>query len=51
MIWVGVCVGAGYLFGNIPIVKENFSIVMLGIVFVSLLPAAFEFLMQRRSGK
>jgi membrane-associated protein len=49
VIWVGVCVGAGYLFGNIPRVKENFSLVMLGIVFVSLLPAAFEFLMQRRA--
>ena len=51
VIWVGVCVGAGYLFGNIPIVKQNFSIVMLAIVFVSLLPAAFEFLMQRRAAR
>jgi membrane-associated protein len=48
VIWVGGCVGAGYLFGNIPIVKKNFSLVMLGIVFVSVLPAAYEFLQHRR---
>ena len=37
--WVGLCLGAGYAFGNVPVVKENFSLVTLGIVFVSLLPA------------
>jgi membrane-associated protein len=37
--WVGVCVGAGYVWGNQPFVKENFSLVILAIVFVSLLPA------------
>ena len=46
--WVGICVGAGLLFGNIPIVKENFSLVALGIVAVSLLPMAFELLKRRR---
>lgn len=39
-IWVGVCVMAGYLFGGIPIVKENFEFVVLGIIAVSLLPMA-----------
>jgi membrane-associated protein len=37
--WVGICVGAGYVWGNQPFVKENFSLVILAIVFVSLLPA------------
>jgi len=46
--WVGVCVGAGYVFGNVPIVKENFSLVALGIVFVSVLPMVFEYLKYRR---
>jgi len=46
--WVGVCVGAGYLFGNVPIVKENFSLVALGIVVVSILPMVFEYLKHRR---
>ena len=39
-IWVGVCVMAGYLFGNIPVVKENFELVILGIIAVSLIPMA-----------
>jgi membrane-associated protein len=49
LAWVGICVGAGYLFGNVPIVKDNFSLVALGIVFVSLLPMAFEILNSRRA--
>jgi membrane-associated protein len=40
--WVVICVGAGLLFGNVPIVKQNFSLVALGIVAVSLLPMAIE---------
>jgi membrane-associated protein len=42
VLWVGICVSLGYLFGNVPIVKQNFSLVMLGIIFVSILPAVFE---------
>jgi membrane-associated protein len=48
VVWVGICIGAGYLFGNVPIVKENFSLVALGIVFVSLLPMVFEYIRHRR---
>ena len=40
--WVGLCVGAGYIFGNVPVVKENFSLVALGIVAVSLIPLLVE---------
>ena len=40
--WVAICLAAGYLFGNIPVVKNNFSIVILGIVIVSILPAVIE---------
>jgi membrane-associated protein len=47
-IWVGVCVGAGWAFGNVPIVKDNFSLVALAIIFVSLLPAVVEFVKARR---
>ena len=50
VLWVGICVGAGLLFGNVPIVKDNFSLVALGIVFVSLLPAVFELIRHRRGG-
>jgi membrane-associated protein len=43
IVWVLSCTFAGYVFGNIPWVKGNFSIVVLGIVFVSVLPMVFEF--------
>jgi len=48
LLWVSVCVGSGYRFGNIPVVKRHFSVVILGIIAVSLLPAVIGFL---RSGK
>lgn len=41
-LWVGVCVGAGVLFGNLEIVKKNFELVVVGIVAVSLLPVVIE---------
>jgi membrane-associated protein len=40
--WVGLCIGAGLLFGNVPIIKNNFSLVTIGIVFVSILPMLVE---------
>ena len=46
--WVGLCLGDGGLFGNIPIIKNNFSLVTIGIVFVSVLPMVFEYLSHRR---
>ncbi len=49
LIWVGVCAGAGYAFGNVPIVKNNFSLVAIGIVIVSVLPMVVEFVRSRRS--
>ena len=48
VLWTALCVGAGYAFGNVPIVKNNFSIVALGIVAVSLLPIVIEILKARR---
>ena len=48
--WVGGCLAAGYAFGNIPIVKENFSLVILGIVAVSLLPLVVEYIRHRKRG-
>ena len=41
-LWVGVCLGAGCLFGNIPVVRDNFTLITLGIVFVSVLPVLIE---------
>ena len=44
IIWVAVCSLAGYFFGQIPVIKENFELAVLGIIFISVLPMAFEFL-------
>ncbi len=51
LIWVGVCCGAGYLFGAIPWVKENFEKVILIIVGLSVLAVAAEGLRNRRHKK
>jgi membrane-associated protein len=48
LAWTALCVGTGYLFGNVPIVKNNFSLVAIGIVFVSVLPMVVEVWRQRR---
>ncbi len=48
VVWVTVCVFAGYVFGNLPIVKENFTLVILGIIFVSILPGIIEYWRQRQ---
>jgi membrane-associated protein len=48
VIWVTICAGAGYLFGNVPIIKNNFSLVAIGIVAVSLLPMVIEIVKARQ---
>src|SRR5512135_89074 len=45
--WVGLFTAAGYLFGNIPFIRENFSFVTLGIVLVSVVPMLLEALRAR----
>ncbi|GGA96181.1 cytochrome O ubiquinol oxidase [Macrococcus hajekii] len=40
-LWVAICLGLGYFFGNIPVVKDNFEIVLILIILVSVLPAIF----------
>lgn len=51
VLWVVIGVYAGYLFGQMEIVKENFSLIIIAIVFISLLPAAFEYWRARREKK
>jgi membrane-associated protein len=46
--WAGICIGAGYVFGNVPVIKDNFSLVAIGIVLVSLVPMVIEFVRHRR---
>jgi len=45
--WVVMLVLGGYLFGNIPVVKENFSLVIFAIIILSILPGIIEFLRHR----
>ena len=50
LAWVGLFIPAGYFFGNIPVVKQNFELVILAIIFLSLLPPVVEYLRERRKG-
>jgi membrane-associated protein len=50
IVWITVFVYAGYFFGNIPVVKKNFTLVILAIIAISVMPAVIEYLRQRRSG-
>lgn len=49
--WVTIAAGAGFVFGNVPIVRENFSLVTIGIVLVSILPILFEYIRHRSSSR
>ena len=46
--WIGSITLAGYFFGNIPIIKNNLTLMIIAIVFVSFLPALLEFIRHRR---
>ncbi len=50
-LWVGLCTMAGYFFGNIRIIKENFSTVLLLIIFASVVPALIGFARSRLKRK
>jgi membrane-associated protein len=47
LLWIGLFTMGGFFFGNLPFVKENFKLVILGVIGVSLLPAAIELLRHR----
>jgi membrane-associated protein len=51
VLWVAACVFAGYFFGNLPFVKQNFSLVILAIILISLLPAGVEYLRHRLAAR
>ncbi len=46
--WIGIATGAGYIFGNIPVVQNNFTLVVVAIVVISLLPATIKFIQHKR---
>jgi len=51
LCWVIMFVLGGYYFGNIPIVKRNFTLVIMAIIVLSVMPAVVEFLRQKYGKK
>lgn len=49
VLWVAACTMAGYFFGNIPFIKDNFSIVIIGVVAISLVPILVELWRNQRN--
>jgi len=47
LAWIALFILGGYFFGNIPTVKHNFTLVILAIIFISILPGIIEFFRQR----
>jgi len=48
LVWIGSLTVAGYFFGNIPVIKNNLTLMILGIIVISFLPAIREFIRHRR---
>jgi len=44
ILWVGVFVMGGYFFGNLPVVKNNFTIVIFAIILISIMPGIIEYI-------
>jgi membrane-associated protein len=47
LLWVALFTFGGFFFGNLPFVQDNFTIVVLAIIFISVLPAVIEFFKER----
>jgi membrane-associated protein len=51
LLWVAVCAFAGYFFGGHAFVKDHFSLVVLAIILISILPGVVEFVRHRRGAR
>ncbi|EPR44586.1 SNARE associated protein [Desulfovibrio sp. X2] len=51
LLWVGVVLGIGHFFGNLPIVRQNMAVAIYGIIVLSCVPAAVEFVRARRRAR
>lgn len=49
LLWIGILMYAGYLFGNIPLVQQHFGIVIMGIIAISILPVLIEVARRRNT--
>jgi len=48
LLWIALFIYGGYFFGNMPLVKNHFSLVIVVIILLSILPGVIEFLRQRK---
>ena len=48
ILWVSLCVFAGYFFGNMEFVKNNFSLVIIAIILISVMPMVISFIISKR---
>lgn len=51
LLWTGSFIFGGYYFGNLPVVKENFTLVILAIIILSIMPPCIEFIQNARRKK
>jgi membrane-associated protein len=51
ILWIALFTLGGYFFGNIPVVKRNFTLVILAIIILSILPGVIEFIRHKRKGE
>lgn len=51
LLWVSLFLGGGYFFGNLPLIKENFSYVVISIIIISVIPAIAAFIKEKRDSK
>ena len=49
VLWTALFVWGGYFFGNLPLVKANFSLVIIAIIVISVMPAVVEYIRDRRA--
>ncbi|MFV3013170.1 DedA family protein [Clostridium botulinum] len=50
LLWVTLFLGGGYLFGNLPFIKQHFSYVVIAIIIISIIPVAVTFIREKRNG-
>ena len=51
LVWTAIFTFGGYFFGNLPFVRENFSLIVIAIIVISVLPAVYEVIKAKREAK
>jgi membrane-associated protein len=49
VIWISIFTIAGYYFGNLPMIRKNFTLVIFAIIILSILPAFFEYFRSKKN--